>query len=62
LAYPQDHEVLFDGESFKVNPKFGCVTLARVEAKVVLVGAKVELTFDESREQGVLLNVQLKGI
>jgi hypothetical protein len=26
------------------------------------VGAKVELTFDESREQGVLLNVQLKGI
>ena len=62
LSYPQDHEVLFDGESFKVNPKFGCVTLARVEAKVVLVGAKVELTFDESREQGVLLNVQLKGI
>ena len=62
LSYPQDHEVLFDGESFKVNPKFGCVTLARVEAKVVLVGAKVELTFDESQEKGVLLNVQLKGI
>ena len=62
VGMPQDHEVLFDNDVFVVNPKFGQVTLARVEAQVVLVGRKVALEYDEGSEQGVLLNVKLRGL